>query len=360
MFSLLVFLVIIGILIVIHEFGHFIVAKSMGVRVECFSLGFGPRLLGKKIKETQYTLSAIPLGGYVKLAGDSLEEYKGKPYEYFSKKPGQRAMIIFCGPALNYLLGFLCFWLIFFVGYPTLTTRVGSVLNGYGAEEAGIQAGDKIIALNGEELKSWDDLQVAVFDQEPQSTVKVLVSRGGKEFNLNVKLKEKELQDTLGSKRNVGLLGITPNTAETVKIKYGLIKAFSLSAEKTWTLTVITYKAIWRMITGKLSLSKSVTGPIGIFYITSQAAHMGITALLNLIGLLSLSLAIFNLLPLPILDGGHILLLIIEKVRGRLLSIKTERVIMQTGLTIIITLALIVTYNDILKFKDKFLQMFIK
>ena len=134
MVAILIFILILSLLIIVHELGHFMAARRTGVRVEEFSLGFGPQLWAKKIGDTKYSLSLIPLGGYVKMAGDTLSECKGKSDEYFSKSPGKRFQIIFCGPLLNYILGFLFFWVIFFVGYPTLTTKVGGLIDGYGAK----------------------------------------------------------------------------------------------------------------------------------------------------------------------------------------------------------------------------------
>jgi regulator of sigma E protease len=354
-----IFLLILGLVITIHEFGHFIVAKKLGVRVEKFSFGFGKRILSKKKNGTEYSISLIPLGGYVKLAGDSLEEFKNNPDEYLSKKPSQRAQIIFCGPLLNYILGFLCFWLIFFVGYPTLTTKVGGLIDGFGAKDAGIKVGDKIIAVDGKKVDFWEDLQMAIQAKKAATRVLLSVLRDNKEYAIEVKIKEKQLDDALGQKRNVGLIGITPKD-EIVKVKHGFLKSFVLGINKTLDLTVMTYKALWRMLTGKLSIRESITGPLGIFYITSKAANLGIVALLHLVAVLSVSLCIFNLLPLPVLDGGHIVLLAIEKIRGRQLGIRAERVITQVGFTLIVSLAIFATYNDMLRlFGDK-LSKFIK
>jgi regulator of sigma E protease len=359
MIASFIFLLILGLLITIHEFGHFIVAKRLGVRVEKFSFGFGKRILSKKKNGTEYSISLIPLGGYVKLAGDSLEEFKNNPDEYLSKKPSQRAQIIFCGPLLNYILGFLCFWLVFFVGYPTLTTKVGGLIDGFGAKDAGIQVGDKIIAVDGKKVDFWEDLQMAIQAKKAATRVLLSVLRDNKEYAIEVKIKEKQLDDALGQKRNVGLIGITPKD-EIVKVKHGFLKSFVLGINKTLDLTVMTYKALWRMITGKLSMRESITGPLGIFYITSKAANLGIAALLHLVAVLSVSLCIFNLLPLPVLDGGHIVLLAIEKIRGRQLGIRAERVITQVGFTLIVSLAIFATYNDMLRlFGDK-LSKFIK
>lgn len=352
MLTFIVFVSILSILIVVHEFGHFAVAKKMGVRVEKFSLGFGPRLFTKKKNETEYSISAIPLGGYVKLAGDSLEEYKGKPDEYFSNPPGKRFWIIFCGALLNYILGFLCFWFIFFAGYPALTAKVGGLIDGLGAKDAGILVGDKIIAVDGEKVEFWEDLQEIVQTKKAASEVKISVLREDKAQIIPVKIKEKQVEDILGQKRSVSLLGITPGE-EFITVRHGFLESFLLGLNKTRDLTVITYKALWRMVTAKLSI-KEASGPLGIYFITSKVAHQGIIPILNLIGLISVSLAIFNLLPFPVLDGGHILLLAIERIRGKTLSVRIERVISQVGFTFIITLTLIVTYNDILRlFGDK-------
>jgi len=358
MIAFLIFIFILSILIIVHELGHFIAAKRMGVRVEQFSLGFGPQLLRKKRDYTEYSVSAIPLGGFVKLAGDNLEEYTGKSYEYFSKSPRKRFQIIFFGPLLNYILGFLCFWLIFFAGYPTLTTKVGGLLDGFGAKEAGLEVGDKIIAVDGKNVALWEDLQNIIQRQKQPHRVKLLVLRNDKEFTVDVQIKEKKLDDLLGEQRKVGLLGITPFD-ELVKVRHGFLESFVLGIKKTRDLTVITYKSLWRMVTGKLSIRESITGPLGIFDITAKAASLGMIAVLHLIAVLSVSLAIFNLLPLPVLDGGHILFLAIEKIRGRTLTIKAERIVTQIGMTLILSLVVFVTYNDILRlFGDKISKLF--
>lgn len=359
MISLFIFLFILGLLVIVHEFGHFISAKRLGVKVEKFSLGFGPTLLSKTKFDTQYCLNAIPLGGYVKLAGDNLEEYKGQNYEYLAKPVGKRFWIIILGPLLNYILGFLCFWFIFFVGYPTLTTKVGGLLEGFGAKDAGIQVGDRIIAVDGKRVELWEELQNIIQSKKQATTVSVSILRDSQQYTIEVNIKEKRIDDALGQKRNVGLLGITPFFDEFVKVRHGLFDSFFLSIQKVFDLTSTTYKALWRMTTGKLSMRESVTGPLGIFYITSKTANLGIIAILHLIAVLNVSLGIFNLLPFPVLDGGHIVLLGLEKIRGRLLGLKAERLITQIGMTAIITLALIVTYNDISRFfGDKISRLF--
>lgn len=360
MIALPIFIFILSILIIVHEFGHFIVARKMGVRVEKFSLGFGPEILKRKRKDTEYSIAAIPLGGFVKLAGDNLEEFKGGPDEYLSKPPGSRFWILFSGAFLNYILGFLFFWLIFFVGYPTLTNKVGGLIEGFGAKEAGLKEKDRIIEIDGQRIAYWEELQNIVQAKKADEKVKLVVLRNNKEFTTSIIIKEKQFEDPLGKKHSIGLLGITP-FEELIKIRYGLFKSFTLGINKTWELTVLTYQGLWRIFSGKLSIRESVTGPLGIFFITSKAAKLGIIALLHLMAVLNISLAVFNLLPLPILDGGHILFLGLEKIRGKALGLRAEKIITQAGFSIIIILAVFVTYNDIVRvFGDKIQKLFLK
>lgn len=360
MVTLIIFLFTLSVLIVVHELGHFIAAKKNGVRVEKFSLGFGPRLLKIERGGTEYTLSLIPLGGYVKLAGDSLEEYSGKKEEYFNQPVGRRFQIIACGPLFNYLLGFILFWFIFFAGYPSLTTKIGALLDGFGAKEAGLEIGDKITAVDGQPVAVWEELQEIIRNKKTQDKVRVSFLRAGQELSADVRIREKQLDDQLGQKRNVGLLGISASP-DVIRVKHSFGSSFFLAIDKCLSLTVLTYKGLWRMITGKISIRDSVSGPLGIFYITSQAASLGIIVLLHLLAVLSISLAIFNLLPLPVLDGGHILFLGLEKIRGKNFGIKTEQVITKIGLTLVISLAVLVTYNDILRlYADKITKFFAK
>lgn len=349
MINFLIFLVIISVLIIIHEFGHFMAAKKIGVLVEKFSLGFGPQILKKKKNETEYTISAIPLGGYVKLAGDNLEERKGEAHEFYSKAVGKRFWVIFCGPLLNYILGFLCFWVIFITGYPNLTTKIGGLLGGFGAKESGLEVGDKIVSIDAKPVFYWEDLQKIVQNKKPPTMVKLSVIRNNKEFTVDVKIKGKQLNDELGSSRNVGLLGITPFD-EIVVLKRGFLKSFFSSVDKTLELSVLTYKGLWRMATGKLSLRESATGIIGIYYITSKTIPQGITAVLHLVAVISISLALFNLLPLPLLDGGHLFLLLFEKIRGKNISVKTEQIISKVGWSLLMTLVVLITFNDLQRF----------
>ncbi|MFH1577480.1 MAG: RIP metalloprotease RseP [Candidatus Omnitrophota bacterium] len=359
--SILIFVGVLSILIIVHEFGHFMFARKMGVKVEQFSLGFGPRLFKWKVKDTEYTICAIPLGGFVKLAGDDPEEFKGKPDEYLSKSVGQRAGIIFCGPLLNYVLAFLCFWLIFFLGFPNLTCRVGGVIDNFGAKAAGIEAGDKILAIDGQAVELWEEMQKIIHENKQAPMVVVSVLRNEQQLEIPVKITQEEVATIWGEKKTIGLMGIKP-ADEFIAVRYGPIKSLFMGAGRLFNFTTLTIKSLTWMALGKMPFRQSVTGPLGIFYITKEAAGLGFVPLIQVVAIISMSLAIFNLLPLPVLDGGHILFLLIEKIRGKRLSARIEKLITQIGFSIILLLIISVFYNDLLKYGvfDKISQLWSK
>ena len=348
--SILACIFVFGILIFIHEFGHFISAKKNGVRVEKFSFGFGPKLFGKKIGETEYLICAVPLGGYIKMAGDEPgSKRKGAPWEYFSKSCGQRAQIIAAGPLLNYLLAFLLFSFIFIVGSPTVTTRVGKLLDGYPAKDAGIKEGDVILAVDAEEVKYWQDMSQAIHQKTEVPEISLDIKRNGELLKINLRPRVEEAKDIFGQKTKIALIGIYPSDEQT-KIKYGWGRSFYEGGKKLFSLSGLTYKALWFIVIRRLSLRDSVTGPIGIFYFTGKAASLGFVYLLNLMGLLSMSLAIFNFLPLPVLDGGHLFFLLLEKLRRKQASVRTQEIAAQVGTMFLIALMIFVFYSDMMKF----------
>jgi len=345
MFSLLTFVILLGALIFVHELGHFLMAKRAGVRVERFSLGFGPVLFGRTVNGTLYSLCAVPLGGFVKMAGDAAGEAKGGRDEYCSQPVFKRALIVACGPFMNYLTGIICFILVFWIGYPSLGTKIGLVLDGYGAQAAGMLKGDRIISIDGSKTLYWEDVQRLMRLKQSSGNVLVVVDRDGKSIELDVRLKA---GPATGAKSGA-FLGVSP-AEETLVIKRGFIESVRQGVLRSGELTVLTYKAFWWMITGRLSLRDSVTGPVGIFVITSKAVSVGISAVLSLAAVLSLSLAIFNLLPFPVLDGGHLAFLLLEKLRGRPLSARAENIVGNAGMYALILMAVFVTYNDVLRF----------
>ncbi|MFH1854668.1 MAG: RIP metalloprotease RseP [Candidatus Omnitrophota bacterium] len=349
MLSVISFVAVLSVLVIIHEFGHFITAKKIGVRVEKFSIGFGPEIFGITKGGTRYLVSLVPLGGYVKLAGETTEEgIKGEKWEYLSRSVGERSKIIFAGPLLNYILAFLIFSFVFIVGYPTLTTKVGKVLSDYPGQAAGLKEGDKILKINGRDVRYWEEITSLVHaNKNPE--IKLLIDREGRLMDLTVESNPKEIKTIFGTKKKVNLIGIMP-TEDVIYVRYGLPESIYMGFKKLLTLTYVTYRALWASVTGVIPFRESVTGPIGIFYITGQAARLGFVYLLHLMGVLSASLAIFNLLPIPVLDGGHILFLAIEKIRKRPLSFKLQDNITQTGIILLIGLMIFVFYNDFMRF----------
>lgn len=347
--SLVYFIAVLSVLVLAHEFGHFITAKRLKVHVQIFSLGFGPKLWSMKKDETEYRISAIPLGGYVKMAGDEpTERLEGKSHEFLSRSVGDRAKIIFAGPVLNYILAFVIFSVIFMFGSPTMTTEVGGFLKDYPAEKAGILIGDKILTVDGKGVKYWEDM-TALIHSHAAGPVKILLDRNGSLIEKDITPIVRKTKDIFGKEVTIALIGISPSQ-KIESVKYGFLASLGMGANKLLTLTAVTYKALWAVITGSLSVKESMTGPIGIFVVTGQAAKMGLIYLFHLMGILSASLAIFNLLPLPILDGGHILFLAIEKVRGKPMSLKTQEVIANIGVAFLILLTIVIFYSDIVKF----------
>ncbi|MFH1045822.1 MAG: RIP metalloprotease RseP [Candidatus Omnitrophota bacterium] len=346
MMSLLAFIFVFGVLIFIHEFGHFIAAKKNGVRVEKFSFGFGPRLWGKKVKDTEYVVSAIPLGGYIKMAGDEPDQAReNKPWEFLSKSCGQRAQIIAAGPLLNYLLAFLLFSFIFMIGAPTSTNKVGELIENYPAQKAGVLKDDIILAVNGEKVAYWNDLTQAIRNS---SSEKILLDIQRQQENLTIAIVPtvEEMADIFGQKTKVNLVGIYPSD-ETTEIRYGGARAFYEGGKKLVELSGVTYKALWYVAIRRISFKESFSGPIGIFYFTGKAAELGFVYLLNLMALFSLSLAIFNFLPVPVLDGGHLFFLLFEKIRRRAVSARVQTVATQMGIALLVTVMLFASYYDV-------------
>jgi regulator of sigma E protease len=358
----IIFLAIISILIFVHEFGHFFMARKLGIKVEKFSLGFGPQLIGFKFKGVNFKLCLIPFGGYVKLAGDSREEYKGQNYEYFSRGPGQRALVVFFGPLFNYILSFLFLWAVYCIGLPQMAATVGQVIEEMPAAEAGILEQDKIIEIDGKQVKYWDDVLCGIKNRADNTEeIQLKVLRKGQELNFSIAPINKKEKNLFGEEREVSLIGIAPSD-EIIEEKYNIFTAFGVSLSNTLKLTYYTFKAILSLIVGNLSLKEAVTGPVGIFNITSEAAKYGFNAILHVTSMLSLALALFNVLPIPILDGGHLLFLGIEKMRKRPLNEKVEQKITDVGFGFIIILAAFILFNDLVRYGywDKINDVLIK
>jgi regulator of sigma E protease len=342
--SLMVILTILSIIFVFfllifpHELGHFISAKGCGMQVDRFSLGLGPKLWGFKKRETEYVISAFPLGGYVKIAGMEPGEKdleKGFRRQSWSKRVG----VIIAGSLMNYLVAIIMFSLIFMMGFYTFNLEeavIGEVRSGSPAEKANLLPGDKILKVDGRQTKGWEELALSI--EKSQSEVLTLeVQRKDRVFVVQIK-------SVFDSELSKKIIGITPS--KTFR-RYNPIISLSMGVERTISLTGLILASVGWMIIGKLPAQ--VSGPVGIIQFVGQSAGLGIIPLFSLIALLSINLGLFNLFPIPALDGGRLLFLLIEKIRGKALNLEKEEMVHYIGFIILLALILVVTYQDILR-----------
>jgi len=326
------------ILIFPHEFGHFLSAKASGMKVEKLSIGFGPKIWGKKIGDTEYLISVFPLGGYTKIAGMEPGE-KHVKNGFSSKSLWKRIVVILSGSGMNYLTSAFLFSLIFIIGFETYnlkTTVVGEVIAGSPAASVGLKPGDKILEINGKKVTKWE--QMAIFiNKEREETLTLRIKRG--ENILTVPVKPK-----FNPELNRRLIGISPSTIIT---RYDPLTSFSKGIERVVFVTRLIISSLGNMIVGRLPAK--FTGPIGIAGYISQTAKMGIVPFLSLAALLGVNLGLLNLFPIPALDGGRLVFLLIEGIRGKPIQIEKEALVHYIGFIILIILMLLVTYQDILR-----------
>lgn len=368
--TILLFILILSVLIVVHEAGHFLAARKVGVKVEQFALGFGPRVYSRVINGTEVCLCAIPLGGFVKMSGDERSLCKGGGDEYFSKSHGHRALIVLMGPVVNYCLAYICFVLVFMIGAIDLDATqknvpaiIGKVVAGSPAQKSGLSPGDRIQAADGKVFANWSEMQdyIASAGEKP---VIVTYLRAGQSNSLTLIPEFHQSKDLFGREHRVSRIGIQPpelSSADKLVVKrYGFFAAWGKGAEELWSVTTRTYGALWDMVTGQRSAKEGMTGLIGIFFIIKFAAGVGVSFLLHVVGVISASLAIFNLLPVIPLDGGHLAFIALEKIRGKALSVKAEDLIARLGFALIIALAVFVFYLDFERIGliDRFLKLF--
>jgi len=350
MLGLAAAIVVLGFLIVAHEFGHFVVAKRSGVGVLKFSVGFGPKVLGRVVNGTEYLLSAIPLGGYVKMVGEDPEaEETVDPKISFSHQPvWKRAAIVVAGPVFNLLLAFVAFSLVFMAygaRIPSEVAKVGGVMDGMPAAKAGIQSGDVVISVDGKPIATWEELSGAIRGSDGHE-VDLGLQRGDQ--TLHVKLAPE-------AKPDKDIFGEVVGTAYVIGIERGLeeqdvgpVDAVKMGAQQTiwWIETLI--MSLVKILQGKIP-ARDIGGPILIVQAAGQQAQVGLESLLRFMAVISINLGILNLLPIPILDGGHLLFLGVEVVMRRPLDMRHREIAQQVGLVILLGLMAFAFYNDILR-----------
>jgi regulator of sigma E protease len=352
------FLFVLTIVVFFHELGHFLVARWCGVRVLTFSIGFGPELLGFNDRHgTRWKLSAIPLGGYVKFFGDenaasvpdsetiSQMSEEERRESFFFKPVAQRAAIVAAGPIANFLLAIVIFAGVFtFYGKQATPARVETVQPSSAAQAAGFKPADLIVSINGKKIETFTDMQ-RVVSASAGETLDIEVDRGGARLRLKATPALTELKDNFGNVHRIGVLGITG--AREPPVRVDPLTAVKLGVEETWFVVERTLSYIGGVVTGRESADQ-LGGPIRIAQVSGQVATAGFVALIHLAAVLSISIGLLNLFPIPLLDGGHLLFYAIEAVRGRPLSDRAQEVGFRIGLAIVLLLMIFATFNDIL------------
>lgn len=356
------FLFVLGIIIFIHEMGHFLVARWCNVAIDAFSLGFGRELIGWNDKRgTRWRIALIPLGGYVKFAGDdnaasvpdrdALDQMseEDRRTSFYLKPVWQRAAIVAAGPAANFLLAVVIFAMAFLaVGRPAVDALISGVRADSPAAAAGFQPGDVIVAIDGEEVNAFIDVLRTVSSAAGE-TLAFTVDRGGEEIVLNATPEQRNLTDDFGTPYTAGFLGIEsrPNPEDVRRETFGPVGALVAGVQETAYITKRTVEVIAGVVTLQQS-PKQFGGPLRVAKISGDMASLGITALFGLAAMLSISIGLINLLPIPMLDGGHLLFYFIEALRGRPLSIEAQDVGYRIGFGLVLLLMFFATFNDVL------------
>ena len=368
-------IIVLGVLIFVHELGHFLFAKMMGVSVEKFSLGFGPKLFGKKIGETEYLLSAFPLGGYVKMFGEGgfieggeshhppedgeaesgqapepvmrelTEEEKSRS---FAHKPVlARIAIVLAGPVFNLIFAWMIFIVLCMMGVPTVTAKIGEALKDKPAARVGVQKGDVITSINSKPIGRWDEIAEGVAASKGQ-TLSLTVKRGAQELAFSITPEPRMSKNLFGEKVNGYAIGVA-SAGEVVTEYYNPFQAVVKGTEQTWKVIDITIMSLVKMVQRVVPMD-SVGGPIMIAKMAGEQASAGVSSFLAFMALLSINLGVLNLLPVPVLDGGHLLFYFMELIFRRPVPQKVREYAQQIGMVLLLGLMVMAFYNDIIRY----------
>ncbi|MEZ5648299.1 MAG: RIP metalloprotease RseP [Alphaproteobacteria bacterium] len=361
---ILPFLIILTILVFVHEWGHYWVARRAGVKVEAFSIGFGPEIFGWTDRSgTRWRIAALPLGGYVRMYGEGGEQPQipSEPVAhhalktttcedeaFYSKPLAARAAIVAAGPLTNFLFAILLLAGLFAtVGQPYTPADIGTVIAGGAAEQAGLQPGDKVLAVDGSAIQRFEEVQQVV-QLHPEETLRFLIERQGSQITVPVTPRATEVKDTMGGSHRIGMIGIS--RSGTARVRHNPGMAVWQAMRETWRLTTGTLTAVGQMIVGQRSADE-LGGPIRIAKMSSEAAKTDFPSMIWFVAYLSISLGIINLFPVPMLDGGHLLFYAIESVRGRPLGLQAQEYGTRIGLALVLCLMLFATWNDLIQLR---------
>lgn len=342
--TIIIFILVLGTIVFVHELGHFVFAKLTGVYVYEFSLGMGPKLFGKKGKETEYCLRLFPIGGFCSMAGEEVDEEEikvPKKRRLQAKTAWQRFLIMFFGPGFNFIFAILLlFFIALFVGSTSYEPIISSVEKNYPAYEVGLEKGDEILEINGKKTKTLDDVSIylTISDKKSHTTIKV-EKEDGEVVTYKVKPKKVKNDGEVSYVYGIGL--------QSTK-KYGFGNAVKYTVVKTGSLFKQMLITVENLFTGGVKVDQ-LSGPVGIYNVVGEQSKAGLASILYLMAFLSINVGFLNLLPIPAFDGGHILFIIIEKIKGSPVSSKTENMIHTIGLFLLMLLMIYITFNDILR-----------
>lgn len=342
------FAIVLGVLIFFHELGHFLMARVFGVGVQIFSLGFGPRLFGKSVGRTDYRISAVPLGGYVKMVGEEPDAEippEDIPFSFSHKRLLPRFVIVAAGPTFNLILAVLIFFGVFlYSGIFYLKPHIGAVDPDGPAAGAGIRSQDTVVAIDGVAVDSWEAMSARILNSKGR-LLSITIEREGETRTIDVQPARRTVKNLFGEDSERYVIGITAS-GMTASKRIGMGDAVIESVGQTWKIAQLTVMSVVKLMDGTLS-PKTLGGPILIAEMAGQQAREGAENLIYFIAVISINLAILNFLPIPVLDGGHLLFFLIEAVTRKPLSIRTREVANQVGIFLLVLLMAFVFYNDL-------------
>ncbi len=328
-------------MVLVHEWGHFIVARKIGIPVHEFALGFGYKLFSITRNGVEYSFRLIPLGGFVRMAGEEYGDDFTEPTGYSSRTPLEKIAVAFAGPFMNFVLAIIIFIVIYaFIGIPEPTNSpiLGKVLEGKPAYTSGLQVNDEILQINGSKINSWDEFTQFISSSQATSDLELLVNRNNEHIAISVKPEIDTTTDT-------AIIGVLPLVKYS---KQSIFASIQLGLYQTYELTTLLLAGLWTLITGGASM-QDLAGPVGITKLVGEVAQIGFVFVLNFAAFLSINLGILNLLPIPALDGSKIVFATIEGIRRKPIEPEREGFIHWIGFLLLITLIVVVTYNDIAK-----------
>ncbi|HFU77822.1 MAG TPA: RIP metalloprotease RseP [Epsilonproteobacteria bacterium] len=344
--GILVAILVLSVLIFFHELGHFTAARFFGVQVDVFSIGFGKKLYSRMIGKTQWSISAIPLGGYVKMKGQDDTDPSKKSFDedsYNAKKPWQRIIILLAGPFANFLLAFILYFAIANLGVPKLLPYVGKVGADTPAMHAGLLKDDKLVQINGQNIQYWEN--IGKYINDAKGDISLVVEREQHLLTLALTPKVIDDQNVFGEKITRRIIGISPSGKQTT-VHFGFVDSIAYAWDETKKASLLIVESVQKLITGVVGADK-LGGIITIVDVTSQASAAGILALFFFTALISVNLGVLNLLPIPALDGGHIMFNLYEMITGKEASEKVMTYITMVGWALLLALMMLGLYNDI-------------